>query len=498
MNRFRKGKPPAKKRFDEELIKSIGGEIATDADFLIFENKRYRNGFLYRDFKREYVQVEGVDPQLGELEQFEDNVEDIRLQKSSDLESSIKENKLQVGDNIIVHEGELTGLEGRVLSINNDNGRITINPKHANLHEPLEFPSNEIRKHFKVGDHVRVIAGQYKDDTGVVVRVMNEPGKPIQAVVITDVSMAEMKVNTKDLKNCKEVSSGVDSVGRFSFGDLVEIDSNQVGVIVRLEKEYLHVLNQFSKVSKYKHAAISRRRRAGRAMALDSDKNALQIKEMVKVIDGQYKGREAEIKHIFRKYLFLYNRKVMENGGMFVSQAKHCQLVGGGKNVLVSSIDSGGGWMSPRLSSPSHPSQSGGASSKGSTPGQSPAMGGPRVPSFMGRGGNDPGRDKSMVNKTVRIIGGAYKGYIGIVKDATGAACRVELHASVKTINVDKNKVTIVGGNGTGKTGGHTSTYRCIVKCIGCLGGINQKRNKWIKYRVFRGESMRPTFPPLF
>ena len=200
----------------------------------------------------------------------------------------------------------------------------------------------------------------------------------------------------------------------------------------------------------------------------------------------------------FRKYLFLYNRKVMENGGMFVSQAKHCQLVGGGKNVLVSSIDSGGGWMSPRLSSPSHPSQSGGASSKGSTPGQSPAMGGPRVPSFMGRGGNDPGRDKSMVNKTVRIIGGAYKGYIGIVKDATGAACRVELHASVKTINVDKNKVTIVGGNGTGKTGGHTSTYRCIVKCIGCLGGINQKRNKWIKYRVFRGESMRPTFPPLF
>merc|ERR1712170_285025 len=139
-----------------------------DAYFMIFENKRYRNGFLYRDFKREFIQVENVDPQPGELEQFEDDVESIRLSKSQDAEGSIKENKLQVGDNVIVHEGELNVLEGRVLSINTDNGRITINPKHANLHEPLEFPSNEIRKHFKVGDHVRVIHGQYKDDTGVV------------------------------------------------------------------------------------------------------------------------------------------------------------------------------------------------------------------------------------------------------------------------------------------------------------------------------------------
>ena len=44
-------------------------------------------------------------------------------------------------------------------------------PKHEDLREALEFPANELRKLFKVGDHVKVITGRYEDETGLVVRV---------------------------------------------------------------------------------------------------------------------------------------------------------------------------------------------------------------------------------------------------------------------------------------------------------------------------------------
>lgn len=35
----------------------------------------------------------------------------------------------------------------------------------------LEFPAQELRKYFKMGDHVKAIAGRFEGDTGLIVRV---------------------------------------------------------------------------------------------------------------------------------------------------------------------------------------------------------------------------------------------------------------------------------------------------------------------------------------
>ncbi|KAK7881032.1 hypothetical protein WMY93_030621, partial [Mugilogobius chulae] len=44
-------------------------------------------------------------------------------------------------------------------------------PKHEDLKDPLEFPAHELKKYFRMGDHVKVIAGRYEGDTGLIVRV---------------------------------------------------------------------------------------------------------------------------------------------------------------------------------------------------------------------------------------------------------------------------------------------------------------------------------------
>ena len=42
--------------------------------------------------------------------------------------------------------------------------------------------------------------------------------------------------------------TGIDSMGRFRFHDLVQIDPQTVGVIVRIEKEALEILDQSENV----------------------------------------------------------------------------------------------------------------------------------------------------------------------------------------------------------------------------------------------------------
>ena len=55
--------------------------------------------------------------------------------------------------------------------------------------------------------------------------------------------MHELKVRPDDLQFCTEKSSGVDTLGRFGFGDIVQIDNQNVGVIVRLERDAFQILN---------------------------------------------------------------------------------------------------------------------------------------------------------------------------------------------------------------------------------------------------------------
>lgn len=63
-----------------------------------------------------------------------------------------------------------------------------------------------------------------------------------------------------------------------------------------------------------------------------------------------------------------------------------------------------------------------------------------------------------MIGATIKITGGPYKGNVGIVKDATDTAARVELHSTCQTISVDKSHIAKVGVPGS-KGAGSFSSY---------------------------------------
>ncbi|XP_064477491.1 transcription elongation factor SPT5-like [Ornithodoros turicata] len=436
----KKFKRPAAKLFDVDAIRAIGGEVTTDGDFLIFEGNRYsRKGFLYKAFAISAIIADGVKPTLSELEKFEEQPEGLELE----LGESRKEEQghsFAPGDNVEVAEGELVHLQGKIISI--DGNKITMIPKHEDLTDPLDFQFHELRKYFKMGDHVKVISGRFEGDTGLIVRVEEN-----MVVLFSDLTMHELKVLPRDLQLCADMATGVDSLGQFQWGDLVQLDPQTVGVIVRLEKEHFQVLNMYGKVVQVKHQSVTKKSDARKAVALDSDQNQIQIRDIVKVIDGPHSGRQGEVKHIFRSFAFLHSRMMLENGGIFVCKTRHLHLAGSTRQTTGPSM---GGYTpnSPRVSSPMHPSGGGGGGGhRGGGGGGGGGFGGGR-----GRGR----RDSELIGQTIKITQGPYKGHIGIVKDATESTARVELHTKCQTISVDRTRISVVG---SASKGGNVSSY---------------------------------------
>ncbi|NXX22414.1 SPT5H factor, partial [Podargus strigoides] len=459
----KKFKRPPQRLFDAEKIRSLGGDVASDGDFLIFEGNRYsRKGFLFKSFAMSAVITEGVKPTLSELEKFEDQPEGIDLEvvtestgkrvppsppravpplgggvvpSPSPSPGKEREHNFQPGDNVEVCEGELINLQGKILSV--DGNKITIMPKHEDLKDMLEFPAQELRKYFKMGDHVKVITGRFEGDTGLIVRVEEN-----FVILFSDLTMHELKVLPRDLQLCSETASGVDVGGQHEWGELVQLDPQTVGVIVRLERETFqvggwgtagtvgmswgHVGGHWGHIEATLGVSWGRR--------IDPPPSwPPQI--------SPRQGREGEIRHLFRGFAFLHCKKLVENGGMFVCKTRHLVLAGGSKPRDVTNFTVGSfAPMSPRISSPMHPS---GAGQRG-------GFGGGGVSRGRGR------RDNDLIGQTVRISQGPYKGYIGVVKDATESTARVELHSTCQTISVDRQRLTTVGSR---RPGGMTSAY---------------------------------------
>uniref|UniRef100_A0A8D0DSV1 Transcription elongation factor SPT5 n=1 Tax=Salvator merianae TaxID=96440 RepID=A0A8D0DSV1_SALMN len=407
----KKFKRPPQRLFDAEKIRSLGGDVASDGDFLIFEGNRYsRKGFLFKSFAMPAVITEGVKPTLSELEKFEDQPEGIDLEIVTESTGKEREHNFQPGDNVEVCEGELINLQGKILSV--DGNKITIMPKHEDLKDMLEFPAQELRKYFKMGDHVKVIAGRFEGDTGLIVRVEEN-----FVILFSDLTMHELKVLPRDLQLCSETASGVDVGGQHEWGELVLLAPQVAGVIVRLERETFQVLNMYGKLVTVRHQAVNRKKNNRFAMALDSEHNNIHVKDIVKVIDGPHSGREGEIRHLYRGFAFLHCKKLVENGGMFVCKAHHLVLAGGSKPWNVTNFAIGGfAPMSPRINSPTG------------------------IWAGVSRG----------------LTGCPGARYIGVVKDATESTARVELHSTCQTISVDRQRLTAVGSR---KPGGMTSSY---------------------------------------
>ncbi|KMS82411.1 hypothetical protein BVRB_033940, partial [Beta vulgaris subsp. vulgaris] len=127
---------------------------------------------------------------------------------------------------------------------------------------------------------VKVIRGEYKDETGLIVRVEDDEDV---IVVFSDISAREMRVFAVDVIESSEVSSGRDTLGNYELHDLVSV-RDSVGVIIKIDIGSVQVLDTKGVIMTVRLQDIGRRRNNRASVALDANSRQIAAGDAVKVV----------------------------------------------------------------------------------------------------------------------------------------------------------------------------------------------------------------------
>ena len=383
-----------------------------------------------------------------------------------------------VGDTVIVvAPGDLKNLTGTVHAVN-PGGDIEMAPNDEQLAGTrLPFKPAELAKFFESGRHVRVTAGAHEGTTGMVVSTTEDV-----AVIITDVLREECKVFMRHLVDAADATSSDAMLGEYTLFDLALLADGVAGLVVQIERDGCIVLTHNGspdrpEIRTLRLSDLSRKINPGRNTAQDREMSSLTKGDAATVVDGPLTGTTGVIQWIHRGYLFLKSRDVQEHAGCFCVRSKNVRAAGSGGTGLgmtpggamaraVAATPStvprspalGGGLpsaaagarvlmsvpRSPRLDgTPGMPRGSGGLLLSGArTPAGGPSsLLSPGSGVFSGRRGTGaPGKREQdpLVGQRILVRSGAYKGYRGIVLDATESVVRLELEANEKTVTLNR------------------------------------------------------------
>lgn len=227
----------------EEVIKVYGRkQVSKRNQIYVFQGDDYKDGFIEKDFKISALVIEDVNPTLDEISQFTrnqdgDTATNVDLSIIAEASRKAAVSVLQPGDHVEVFEGEQSGVQGVVESINQD--VVTITAVGVDIDgQKVDVPARSVRKKFKAGDHVKVMTGKNADETGLVVNVednivtflsdmsMNEARtSQVPSLIITYTFSLQVSVFSKDLREAAEVGSSTNIVGNYELHDLVQLES---------------------------------------------------------------------------------------------------------------------------------------------------------------------------------------------------------------------------------------------------------------------------------
>lgn len=409
-------RPPQRFFNPEEVQKAYPKDTPTKrGSTWVFQNDSYKDGYLEKDVRVTGIITENVNPTLDEVTKFagEKGTEDgmlMDLSMIADASKKATEATIQPKDQVEIFEGEQAGVYGLVKAINGE--VVTIQLEHEDLMDQIvEVQARSIRKRFTPGDHIKVMSGKHADETGLVVKVEDNV-----TTFLSDLSMMEVSVFSKDIRQAAEVGSGVNVISGYELHNLVQLDAQTVGIIFNIERESFKVLDQTGQVVSVKPHQISNKKDTSRAFALDHDGNEIRAGDMVKETAGQFsRMRQGQVLHVYQSMIaFLHNREYTQNGGVFIARARTLEpLAPKSVSTKISKEGSDLSKMNPALAS-----LGGGANDV-------------RVEGVRRVGGRD-----IHAGKLVAIVRGPYKTYRGRITETTGNMARIELQSVPKPITV--------------------------------------------------------------
>ncbi|KAJ2557238.1 transcription elongation factor spt5, partial [Coemansia sp. RSA 1933] len=434
----------------EDAQRADPRSLSSRQNEILWKGDRFINGYLHKDIRAASLQTENVGPTLEEIAKFaageagEDGDEQAAiaalasqaaaasmgggggtadaLEEANGLSAA----DLTPGELVEVVEGDLAGVSGVVRSIENNNV-VRVTPEMGGLVRgarggAMSFPARHLRKRFSVGDHVKVLNGRHRNETGMVLEVADSV-----VTVHTDIGRSQIRVLTKDLRVSSDVSTattgatGHGAIVGLDIHDLVHLEGKQMGIVLKADRDSLTVLDDHNNMRTVALAAVrptnSRFERSG----VDSAGNAIRRGDSVREVSGA--RRQGAVLQVTRFVTYIQPRDQSSSAatGIFACRTRQVESLSARQNSL-----------DPY------------ATRTQRTTGQN-GRGGSQ--NGRGRGGGHVGvlrgRRDPLLNKPVIACRGPYKGYMGIVKDVQGDAVRVELQTNSRVVTIDKDKLNV-------------------------------------------------------
>ncbi|GMM30484.1 transcription elongation factor [Martiniozyma asiatica (nom. inval.)] len=398
-------------RYDHEHLTTSKRE----RNYFVYKNEEYIDGFLYKDIKLNQLETKRITPTLAELQLFNSGNGSSGLDLHS--VSTIKKNAegeaviFQPNDRVQITTGEQAKMKGKILSIADAKiARVLLegNDNDPEVNETIvEAPTSSLRKIFVAGDHVTVIHGAHKDESGLIVDV-----KENNVTLVSDQTKKDITVFPNYLVRSTDSATTSSKVGRFELHQMVNLRSHQVAMIIKVEKEIFTVLGSDGRVESVEPKQILSVLKTNRMTEKTTDRNGLEIKVGDVVKEAYGEKRQGNIMHVYKTHLFLHSKTVIENTGIFVTDSNSVQTISNKGSIASQFKAPDLNKMNPdRLKQPT---------------------GAPQVQAKLN------GRDFTL-NCHVSVRKGPYKGKRGIIKDANGESARVEMHNPAKIIPINKS-----------------------------------------------------------
>lgn len=336
-----------------------------------------------------------------------------------------------VGEGIRVVSGAMQGATGTVAAVDKDLVQVKLEVPGISDPLPATLKPEELSKNFSIGEHVRVVNGQYIGETGLVVEISGNT-----ALIIADGSRKSIEVFTNYLRLATEATVGSVNSSIYAAHDLVEFGAGEVGCVVQIQNDVLTILDSSGNIRKVSARDIARKRDSAKAVSTDA-KNAPIAQGDTVILstqENEAQPKAFQVLHIHRTVVFLHSRDQAENGGVVIQRPR---------DLVVRSKKDVKGGRPASMGPPSAPPNGSRYGQQFATPG-APA----RPFGGSGAGGGPNGGKPYLLNKSVSITRGPQKGYVGIVKAVMGDEARVELHSTAKTVKVKVELLAETDANG--------------------------------------------------
>lgn len=409
----RRGERPPARPFDPQEA-AQHGSVTKTRGLWVYAQEFYRDGMLVKEVKLGSLQTVAVHPRPEELERFGAPADD-----GARAAPAAQRAALAKGDRVVVVEGDLKGIPGRVDSVQAAGAWVTVVLQHADVAGPMAFRAEQLRRRFELGDAVRVLRGPGAGESGLIVDLSADYTR---MVVLAMGSQQQHAVAAGDVQDAESAAapapSARPSLGAteaFELNDLVQTAEGAAepvfGIVTRIDDDRLLLVDQ-SGASR--HVPLREMRKVDtRLLQADvgSDPAVFRAGDRVQVDAGAGGAatRPATIIQVYRTVAFV---RALDTQEILTRRFAAVHRLGPYR---------GAGEAAPA-----------------------------RLPGGTGR---------HLLGKSVTIAGGPYKGYVGIVKDVAGDVARVELHTNSKIIAVPRDRLVPVGGDAAAERRGDDTRF---------------------------------------